>query len=260
MPRRAGYEADDFLAAAVAAEERRGGTVLVASGDRDTFQLASDRDDDPVSGAGRRDGADRPGRGARALRRRARAGAGFHRACAATRRTSCPAFPASARKALPTSCGSTARSKRRSRPAGFRRRPSELRLFRSIATMDAKAPLPPLKDQRPSWAKASALARDWQLNALADRLAKLAWTRRYTPILTCGLFAGGRPTSSIPTATSPKCGQFSTSSFISVSIYIWLLIAAAVLSWLVAFNVVNVRNQFVAHGRRISSTGSPSRC
>src|SRR5262245_66455110 len=37
----AGYEADDFLAAAVAAEERRGGTVLVASGDRDTFQLAS---------------------------------------------------------------------------------------------------------------------------------------------------------------------------------------------------------------------------
>jgi DNA polymerase-1 len=36
-----GYEADDFLAAAVAAEERRGGKVLVASGDRDTFQLAS---------------------------------------------------------------------------------------------------------------------------------------------------------------------------------------------------------------------------
>ncbi len=27
--------------------------------------------------------------------------------------------------------------------------------------------------------------------------------------------------------------------------YIWLLIAAAVLSWLVAFNVVNTRNQFV---------------
>jgi 5'-3' exonuclease, N-terminal resolvase-like domain len=36
------YEADDFLAAAVAAEERRGGTALVASGDRDTFQLASE--------------------------------------------------------------------------------------------------------------------------------------------------------------------------------------------------------------------------
>jgi YggT family protein len=31
-----------------------------------------------------------------------------------------------------------------------------------------------------------------------------------------------------------------------LDIYIWLLIAAAVLSWLVAFNVVNSRNQFVA--------------
>src|SRR5436305_3229081 len=38
-----GYEADDFLAAAVAREEKRKGTALVASGDRDTFQLASDR-------------------------------------------------------------------------------------------------------------------------------------------------------------------------------------------------------------------------
>src|SRR5438093_723249 len=39
----AGYEADDFLAAAVASEEGRGGHVLVASGDRDAFQLASGR-------------------------------------------------------------------------------------------------------------------------------------------------------------------------------------------------------------------------
>ena len=38
-----GYEADDFLAAAVSAEERAGGSALVASGDRDSFQLASPR-------------------------------------------------------------------------------------------------------------------------------------------------------------------------------------------------------------------------
>jgi DNA polymerase I len=38
-----GYEADDFLAAAVAREEKLGGTAIVASGDRDTFQLASER-------------------------------------------------------------------------------------------------------------------------------------------------------------------------------------------------------------------------
>jgi YggT family protein len=31
-----------------------------------------------------------------------------------------------------------------------------------------------------------------------------------------------------------------------LQIYIWMLIAAAVLSWLVAFNVVNTRNQVVA--------------
>ena len=28
--------------------------------------------------------------------------------------------------------------------------------------------------------------------------------------------------------------------------YVWLLIAAAILSWLIAFNVVNTRNQFVS--------------
>ena len=33
---------------------------------------------------------------------------------------------------------------------------------------------------------------------------------------------------------------------IVLQLYIWLLIAAAVLSWLIAFNVVNARNQFVA--------------
>ena len=40
--KQAGYEADDFLAAAVAAEEARGGTAIVASGDRDSYQLASE--------------------------------------------------------------------------------------------------------------------------------------------------------------------------------------------------------------------------
>lgn len=30
-----------------------------------------------------------------------------------------------------------------------------------------------------------------------------------------------------------------------ITLYIWLLIASAILSWLVAFNVVNTRNRFV---------------
>jgi YggT family protein len=32
-----------------------------------------------------------------------------------------------------------------------------------------------------------------------------------------------------------------------ISLYIWILIAAAVLSWLIAFNVVNTRNPIVAN-------------
>jgi YggT family protein len=31
-----------------------------------------------------------------------------------------------------------------------------------------------------------------------------------------------------------------------IQLYIWILIAAAILSWLIAFNVVNTRNAFVA--------------
>ncbi|RIK98083.1 MAG: YggT family protein [Proteobacteria bacterium] len=33
---------------------------------------------------------------------------------------------------------------------------------------------------------------------------------------------------------------------IVLDLYVWLLIAAAILSWLIAFNVINTRNQFVA--------------
>ena len=33
---------------------------------------------------------------------------------------------------------------------------------------------------------------------------------------------------------------------IAIQLYIYVLIAAAVLSWLIAFNVVNMRNRFVA--------------
>jgi len=49
-----------------------------------------------------------------------------------------------------------------------------LRLYRSIATMDAAAPLPSLTSQTPTWAKASALVRTWGLNQLADRLIETA--------------------------------------------------------------------------------------
>jgi DNA polymerase-1 len=45
---------------------------------------------------------------------------------------------------------------------------------RRIATRDAKAPLPSRRTQKPTWAKAASLAREWRLNRLAERLDELA--------------------------------------------------------------------------------------
>jgi DNA polymerase-1 len=50
----------------------------------------------------------------------------------------------------------------------FKTQAERLRLFRLIATMDAKAPLPSLVNQQPT--RGSAFARDLGLNQLADRL------------------------------------------------------------------------------------------
>jgi DNA polymerase-1 len=167
-----GYEADDFLASTVAAEKRRRGTVLVASGDRDAFQLASDTttilypvragemarigpaevrgrygvnpDQVPDFIALRGDPSDKlPGargvgpKGAADLLKRY----GTLDAILAAGR-----FPAQA---------------------------DDLRLFQAFATMNRKAPLPSLAAQKPTWVKAADLARTWGLNQLADRLTKL---------------------------------------------------------------------------------------
>ena len=77
----AGFEADDFLAAAVQVEEERGGTTLVLTSDRDLFQLASERTTLVMPVRGRLGDEPRgPGRGEGALRREAEPGARPHRA------------------------------------------------------------------------------------------------------------------------------------------------------------------------------------
>jgi DNA polymerase-1 len=55
----------------------------------------------------------------------------------------------------------------------FARQADDLRLYRSIATMNKKAPLPRLAAQTPTWGRAAALARQWQLKQLAGRLEDL---------------------------------------------------------------------------------------
>jgi exodeoxyribonuclease-3 len=171
--KKAGYEADDFLAAAVAAEERRGGTALVASGDRDTFQLASDRT--TILFPARAGVIDRIG--SAEVRRRY----GVDptqvpdfialRGDPSDKLPGAPGVGPQGAADIVRRHGSLAAALEAGR---FPNLAKSLRLYRSIATMDAKAPLPALRDQTPTWGNAAALARSWELNQLADRLEKLA--------------------------------------------------------------------------------------
>ena len=52
----------------------------------------------------------------------------------------------------------------------FQAQAEQLRLYRSVATMDKTAPLPVLRDQKPTWERVAALAKQWGLNRLAERL------------------------------------------------------------------------------------------
>jgi YggT family protein len=54
-----------------------------------------------------------------------------------------------------------------------------------------------------------------------------------------------RVSSSFPRA-NPAMRAVLDIILIVLELYVWLLIASAILSWLVAFNVVNTRNQFVS--------------
>jgi exodeoxyribonuclease III len=171
--RRAGYEADDFLAAAAAAEERRGGLALVASGDRDTFQLASERTTIlyPVRGQGM----------ARIGPAEVRVRYGVDpaqvpdfialRGDPSDKLPGAPGVGAAGAAALLRKYGSLTAILKAGR---FAKEAEDLRLFRSIATMDRKAPLPRLADQKPKWDSAAALAREWQLKQLAGRIEELA--------------------------------------------------------------------------------------
>jgi len=173
----AGYEADDFLAAAAAAEERRGGRALVASGDRDTFQLASEHTTIlyPVRGQGM----------ARIGPAEVRARYGVDpaqvpdfialRGDPSDKLPGAPGVGATGAATLLRKYGSLAAILKAGR---FAKQAEDLRLFRSIATMNRKAPLPRLADQRPDWERAAALAREWQLRQLAGRLDELARSHR----------------------------------------------------------------------------------
>ena len=168
-----GYEADDFLAAAVAHEERRGGTAVVATGDRDAFQLASKTTIilQPV----------RAGEIARIGPAQVRERYGVDpaqvpdfialRGDPSDKLPGAPGVGPKGAAGLLRRYGSLEQALAEGR---FKDQADNLRLYLRIATMDKSAPLPSLRDQKPTWDKAAALAKEWELNRLFERLQALA--------------------------------------------------------------------------------------
>jgi DNA polymerase-1 len=167
-----GYEADDFLAAAVRREEKKGGTAIVASGDRDAFQLASARTTIvyPVKAGemariGPAEVMERYGVDPKQV-------PDF----IALRGDPSDRIPGA--KGVGAVGAAQLLARYRTLEAAladglFARQAKDLSLYKEIATMDARAPLPRLPDMKPKWRGASALAKAWGLNALAERLAGL---------------------------------------------------------------------------------------
>jgi DNA polymerase I len=168
-----GYEADDFLGAAVEQEEAAGGTTLVATSDRDAFQLASPsttilqpvRGQDPTR-VGPAEVRERYGvephqvpdfialRGDPSDRLPGARGVGPKRAAE-----------------LLAQYGDLETMLAEGR---FAAEAELLRLFRRIATFDRAAPLPPLPDVTPDWHAASEHVRELGLGGVADRLEEAA--------------------------------------------------------------------------------------
>jgi DNA polymerase-1 len=166
----AGFEADDFLAAAVAGERARGGSTLVATSDRDAFQLA---------------GLDvtilQPVRGVSELARigpaqvRERYGVDPQQVCDFIALRGDPSDK------IPGARGvgeKTAASLLQTYPnleamlaAGrFAAEAEQLRTYRRIASMDAAAPVPDLPDLQPDWGAGAVAAEALGVERLAARL------------------------------------------------------------------------------------------
>jgi DNA polymerase-1 len=170
----AGYEADDFLAAAVVSERKRGGTALVATSDRDAFQLVSD--DVTIL---------QPVRGVSEL---ARIGPAEVRERYGVEPTQVPDFIAlrgDPSDKIPGARGVGAKTAASLlvqygsldallADGRFSQEADALRMYRSIATLDPSPPIPPIPDRRPDWRAGAAAADAMGLGRLAGRLEEAA--------------------------------------------------------------------------------------
>ena len=171
-----GYEADDFLAAAATREEAEGGEALVATSDRDAFQLVTAQ----VIVL-------QPARGSPPTR----IGPNEVRARYGVDPEQVPDFIALRGDPSDRIPGARGIGEKRAaelleqygsldailEEGRFASEADALRLYRRIATMDRAAPLPPLPDVSPDWNAAATHARDLGLEQVARRFEEaLTWT------------------------------------------------------------------------------------
>jgi len=166
----AGYEADDFLAAAVASEEKKKGKALVLTNDRDLFQLASPRTT-----------ILHPKRGVSELQRvgpaevRERYGVEPRqvpdfialRGDPSDRIPGAPGVGPGRAAAIVKKHGSLDAALE---AGGFPTIADDLREYLRIATLQYDAPVPKLPDVEPNWKHAAKLTGNWGLGGLSRRL------------------------------------------------------------------------------------------
>jgi 5'-3' exonuclease len=170
----AGFEADDFLGAAVAAERKRGGTSLVATSDRDAFQLVAD--DVTIL---------QPVRGVSELARIGPAEVRERYEVEPSQVTDFIALRGDPSDKIPGARGVGAKTAAsllaqygtldELLDAGrFAAEADALRMYRRIATFDAKAPLPKLPRKAPDWNAIAGAAEELGLARLAGRVRESA--------------------------------------------------------------------------------------
>jgi DNA polymerase I len=171
-----GYEADDFLAAAARVEAAAGGSALVATSDRDAFQLVTDRVTvlQPVRGEAptRIDPA--------AVRERYDVDPAQVPDFIALRGDPSDRIPGARGVGPKRAAELLAQYGTLEELLEAGRFPNEadaLRLYRRIATMDAEAPLPPLPDVTPDWEAGRAHALSLGATGVVRRFEEaLTWT------------------------------------------------------------------------------------